>query len=95
MVAVTNGAHIMELITRAKIQLAVLLVGGLYYYETKLQFHQAADLGLVEMVNLGEPDQQEDKDQYNNITSRGHTLTRREHTRFQVLKPRIRLHFPI
>ena len=46
-VVVTGGGQIMELITRAKTHLAVILVGG---YETKEHFLQAADRGLVEMV---------------------------------------------
>ena len=54
MVVVTTGWNIMELITRARIHLYIFLVGGWYYAKTKEYFQQAADLGLVEMVQLGE-----------------------------------------
>ena len=42
----------MELITRARTRLAVVLVGHDGYAETKEYFQQAADLGLLEMVHL-------------------------------------------
>ena len=55
-VAVTSGHNIMELITRAKTHLIVILVEaeGIsdWYEKTKKHFHEAADLGLVEMVQL-------------------------------------------
>ena len=47
----------MELITRARTHLSVILVGtgyGFDYDETSEYLQQAADLGLVEMVQLGE-----------------------------------------
>ena len=55
-VAVTSGDRIMEMITRAKIQLTVILVGD--YGETEVyrvwywNFHRAAMKGLVEILNL-------------------------------------------
>ena len=52
-VAVTVGDHIMELITRAKTNLSVILVGTNFKYEeTKEYFQQAADHGLVEIFQL-------------------------------------------
>ena len=51
-VAVTDGMSIMELITRAKTHLSVILVEGSRYAKLKESFQQAADLGLVEMVQL-------------------------------------------
>ena len=64
-VAVTSGGRIMEMITRAKIQLTVILVGetGLYlglglgytcrlYHEWYWYFHLAEKKGLVEILNL-------------------------------------------
>ena len=52
-VAVTVGDHIMELITRAKTNLSVILVGKDFEYEeTKEYFQQAADKGLIEVVSL-------------------------------------------
>ena len=53
-VAVTDGGYIMELITRAKTQLSVILVEdpGDYDVYTKKYFQQAEDLGLVEIVQL-------------------------------------------
>ena len=56
MVAVTNGANIMEHITRAKIKLCVLLVSykdnDKDYAQTKEFFSQAETQGLVEMKCL-------------------------------------------
>lgn len=54
MVAVTKGSNIMELITRARTHLSVILVGKYQYAKTMRYFQQAADLGLVEMVQLSE-----------------------------------------
>ena len=55
MVAVTSGANVMEVITRARTHLSIILMGEwLRYVETKGYFQQAADLGLVEMVQLSE-----------------------------------------
>ena len=51
-VAVTDGMSIMELITRAKTHLSVILVEGSRYAKLKESFQQAADLGLVEMAQL-------------------------------------------
>jgi len=51
-VAVTDGWSIMELITRARTHLAVILVEGYQYAKHKEHFQQAADLGLVEIVEL-------------------------------------------
>ena len=43
----------MELITRARTRLSVILVdGGAIYAKTKEYFRQAAELGLVDMVKL-------------------------------------------
>ena len=57
---VTNGYNIMELITRARTHLSVILVDCLEepcYAKHKEYLQQAADLGLVEMVQLsGEAD---------------------------------------
>ena len=45
----------MELITRARTHLSVILVEDwMYYAEIKKHFQQAAELGLVEMVQLSE-----------------------------------------
>ena len=50
-VALTNGFQIMELITRAKTRLFVILVGNdQMYAETKANFQQAAELGLVDKL---------------------------------------------
>ena len=54
----TDGRRIMELITRARTHLSVLLVGSDFakdqvYAKTKKHFQEAAELGLVEMVQLG------------------------------------------
>ena len=52
-VAVTCKASIMELITRARTHLSVILVEGSdHYAKHKEYFQQAADLGLIEMVQL-------------------------------------------
>ena len=56
MVAVTDGIHIMEVITRPRTHLSVILVeednnDGLYA-NTKEYFQQAAGLGLVQIVQL-------------------------------------------
>ena len=51
MVVVTEGANVMELITRAKILLAVILVDdGVCYTKTKKHIQDASDQGLVEMM---------------------------------------------
>ena len=53
-VAVTNGVGIMELITRARTHLAVIFTHSrVNKKNSELEyFHQAAELGLVEMVQL-------------------------------------------
>ena len=48
-VVVTSGDNIMELITRARTHLSVILVEGMLYSNTGEYFQQAADLGLVEL----------------------------------------------
>jgi hypothetical protein len=50
-VAVSTGGNIMELLTRARTHLAVVLVdnGKPQYMEYKKYFKQAADLGLIQM----------------------------------------------
>ena len=53
-VAVTHGGSIMELITRAKIHLIVIIVDGCNYGETRSFFLKAAEVGLVEMVKFAE-----------------------------------------
>ena len=59
-VVVKGGADLLELITRAKTHLAVVLVEvprhslWVDYQRTKKYFLQAADLGLCEMVHLGD-----------------------------------------
>ena len=50
MVVVTGGGDIMEVITRARTHLAVIL---LHDFTTKDQFEQAAKAGLVDIVLLG------------------------------------------
>ena len=51
-VAVTAGERIMELITRAKTHLSVILVGSTKNRgETKRYFQQAADKRLIEMID--------------------------------------------
>ena len=50
--AVTSGTRIMEVITRARTHLSVILVDGDAFAETKEYFQQAADLGLVQKVQL-------------------------------------------
>ena len=55
-VAVTDGDEILELITRAKCQLFVILVGEDLddnYVKQKKFLLEAADLGLVDIVQLG------------------------------------------
>ena len=54
LVVVTDGGEMMELITRARTHLSVFLMGGSNYAKTKKYFQQAAKLGLIEMVQLGE-----------------------------------------
>ena len=49
---VTDGFSIMELITRARTNLSLFLVEGTDYAKTKEYFQQAADLGLVEVIQL-------------------------------------------
>ena len=49
MVAVTDGTHMMEEITRAKTHLAVVLVGGQSIVK---DFKQAAEEGLAEQIKL-------------------------------------------
>ena len=53
-VVVTSGVNIMELITRARTRLSVILVGEEYgeYAVVKKYFQQATDLDLVEVVQL-------------------------------------------
>ena len=52
-VVVTSGWNIMKQITRAKTRLSVILVdGGYSYTKAKKYLQQAADLGLVETVQL-------------------------------------------
>ena len=54
MVAVTGGHSIRELTTRARTHLSVILVDDKIYYKNKIKtlFQQAAELGLVDMVQL-------------------------------------------
>ena len=52
-VAVATGRNIMELITRARTHLVVILVDdGKVYFKTKSHFQQAANEGLVDIVHL-------------------------------------------
>ena len=53
-VVVTHGASIMELISRARTHLAVIIFEGYNYAVTKRFFLRAAKLGLVEMVKSTE-----------------------------------------
>ena len=50
--AVTNGHLGMELITRARTHLSLILVEWFSYEKIKKYFQKAADLGLVEIVQL-------------------------------------------
>ena len=50
MVVTGGGGYIMELITRAKTHLSVILVD--VDEDTKKNFQQACDLGLIEKVQL-------------------------------------------
>ena len=52
LVAVTNGHLGMELITRARTHLSLILVEWFSYEKIKKYFQKAADLGLVEIVQL-------------------------------------------
>ena len=52
MVVVTDGLGIMELITRARTHPSVIFVKDNLNLKNKGYFQQAADLGLVEMVQL-------------------------------------------
>ena len=64
-VVVKGGADLLELITRAKTHLAVVLVEvprhslWVGYETTKKYFLQAANLGLCELVQLGDEDETE------------------------------------
>ena len=50
------GMHILELITRARIHLSVILVrDDDDYASTKKYFQQAANLGLIDMVEMVQP----------------------------------------
>ena len=52
-VAVTSGGNLMEMITRAKTVLAVIIVDDRYHYATTQEyFQQAVDQGLVEDLSL-------------------------------------------
>ena len=61
MVAVNSGYGIMEEITRARTHLSVILVDYGYsaYSESKEHLQQAAELGLVEMVQLSGDESEE------------------------------------
>ena len=59
-VAVTDGTDIMELITRARTHLAVILLeksGAIDAKQIKEYFQKAADLGLVEVLQMSLMDQ--------------------------------------
>ena len=60
-VAVTSGGNLMEMITRAKTLLAVIIVGpvddGPLYDDTKEYFQKATEQGLIEEVQLKENQQ--------------------------------------
>ena len=51
-VAVTSGRSVMELITRARTHLAVILVEGMFADKTKKHLQQAGELGLVDIVEV-------------------------------------------
>ena len=52
MVAVTRGLNILELVTRARTHLSIIMVdnGQSYYTETMKHLQQAADQGLVTIM---------------------------------------------
>ena len=52
--AVTSGRSVLELITRARTHLAVILVEGMFADKTKKHFHQAGELGLVDIVEIAD-----------------------------------------
>ena len=52
--AVTSGRSVMELITRARTHLAVILVEGMFADKTKKHFQQAGELGLVDIVEIAD-----------------------------------------
>ena len=54
-VAVTDGSSIMEIITRARMKIYIILVDPGWMTKTKSDFQLAADLGLVEIVQLSHP----------------------------------------
>ena len=57
-VAVIDGSSLMEMITRAKTLLAVIIVGdGPLYDDTKEYFQKATEQGLIEEVQLQENQQ--------------------------------------
>jgi len=60
-VAVTSGYFIIELITRAKTRLSVIIADGPQYPDSMKYFQQAAELGLVEEVQLSEEAETEDE----------------------------------
>ena len=52
--AVTSGRSVMELITRARTHLAVILVEGMFAEKTKKHFQQAGEQGLVDIVEIAD-----------------------------------------
>ena len=64
MVAVTSGFSIMEMITRARTHLAVILVDDDEdYTKIKKHFHMAAREGLVDFMHLGTSNSNDSKDE--------------------------------
>ena len=83
-VAVTGGFNIMELITRARNMVAVIVVEGKFaqtrYIEIKKFFQQAADEGLIEVVHLGdgEPGNKDGEEEDKEMKERERALEERE-----------------
>lgn len=83
-VAVTGGFNIMELITRARNMVAVIVVEGKFaqtrYVEIKKFFQQAADEGLIEVVHLGdgEPGNEDGEEEDKEMKERERALEERE-----------------
>ena len=59
-VAVINGCYMMEMITRARIRLAVILATNDVNSNIRKHFQEAASLGLVDIVQLSEVGKVED-----------------------------------
>ena len=64
----TDGSNLMEMITRAKTMLCILLVDdGYHYSDIKGYFQQAAEEGLVEIVKLNDDEGNEELDEVKEV----------------------------